>query len=187
MRSSLYLIASTTYQPLMLREHFRCVPEIIGYSNKTSYDFKIKPLREASSSKLSPAVINYRVDGERTSDGKINEVEAKTIVSLIMACLEEEVYEKATFGVISLLGKEQVDFIQNLLVEKIGNELIEKHEILCGDPSHFQGDEKDIIFLSMIDSNKNSDIPLKLKSEGKENENKKDIMLLQAVLETNYG
>lgn len=70
---------------------------------------------------------------------------------------------------------------------KIGNELIEKHEILCGDPSHFQGDEKDIIFLSMIDSNKNSDIPLKLKSEGKENENKKDIMLLQAVLETNYG
>lgn len=173
MRSSLYLIASTTYQPLMLREHFRCVPEIIGYSNKTSYDFKIKPLREASSSKLTPAVINYRVDGERESDGKVNEVEAKTIVSLIMACLEEDIYEKATFGVISLLGKEQVDFIQNLLVEKVGNGLIEKHEILCGDPSHFQGDEKDIIFLSMVDSNKNSEVPLKLKSEGKENENKK--------------
>lgn len=173
MRSSLYLIASTTYQPLMLREHFRCVPEIIGYSNKTSYDFKIKPLREASSSKLIPAVINYRVDGERESDGKVNEVEVKTIVSLIMACLEEDIYEKATFGVISLLGKEQVDFIQNLLVEKVGNGLIEKHEILCGDPSHFQGDEKDIIFLSMVDSNKNSEVPLKLKSEGKENENKK--------------
>ena len=173
MRSSLYLIASTTYQPLMLREHFRCVPEIIGYSNKTSYDFKIKPLREASSSKLTPAVINYRVDGKRGSDGKVNEVEAKTIVSLIMACLEEDIYEKATFGVISLLGKEQVDFIQNLLVEKIGNGLIEEHEILCGDPSHFQGDEKDIIFLSMVDSNKNSEVPLKLKSEGKENENKK--------------
>lgn len=173
MRSSLYLIASTTYQPLMLREHFRCVPEIIGYSNKTSYDYKIKPLREASSSKITPAVINYRVDGERASDGKINEVEAKTIVSLIMACLEEKIYEKSTFGVISLLGKEQVDFIQNLLVEKIGNSLMEKHEILCGDPSHFQGDEKDIIFLSMVDSNKNSAVPLKLKSEGKENDNKK--------------
>ena len=29
----------------MLREHFRCVSEIIGFSNMLSYDWKIKPLR----------------------------------------------------------------------------------------------------------------------------------------------
>ena len=34
LNSSLYSVAATTYQPLMLKEHFRCVPEIIGYSNK---------------------------------------------------------------------------------------------------------------------------------------------------------
>ena len=39
--SSLYDITGTTFQPLMLREHFRCVPDIIGYSNKLSYNFKI--------------------------------------------------------------------------------------------------------------------------------------------------
>lgn len=172
-RSSLYSIASTTYQPLMLREHFRCVPEIIGYSNKTSYDYKIKPLRETYSSKLKPAVISYRVDGEREEKSKINKIEAETIVSLISSCLEEKLYENSTFGIISLLGQEQVEYIQKLLVDKIGTAEIEKHNILCGDSSHFQGDERDVIFLSMVDSNKNSSTPLIKKTEGTDNLNKK--------------
>ncbi len=40
-KTSIYDIAATTFQPLMLREHFRCVPEIIGFSNMLSYDYKI--------------------------------------------------------------------------------------------------------------------------------------------------
>lgn len=172
-KSSLYSIASTTYQPLMLREHFRCVPEIISYSNKTSYDYKIKPLREANSSKLKPAVINYRVLGERGIDEKTNIVEAEAIVSLICACLEEEIYENSSFGIISLLGKEQVDVIQKLLVEKVGSYKIEKHNILCGDASHFQGDERDVIFLSMVDSNLNQDGPLRKTGDGVESSVKK--------------
>lgn len=172
-RSSLYSIAITTYQPLMLREHFRCVPEIIGYSNKTSYDNKIKPLRESNSSKLKPAVINYRVDGKRDGNKKINQVEAETIVSLIAACLEEKLYEEATFGVISLLGTEQIDLIQNMLVDRIGNAEIEKHNILCGDPSHFQGDERDVMFLTMVDSNDDPSTPLRKRTEGIDNLDKK--------------
>ena len=44
MKSSLYDIAKTTFQPLMLKEHFRCVPDIIGYSNRLSaeQDAKIR-------------------------------------------------------------------------------------------------------------------------------------------------
>lgn len=37
-KTSIYDIAATTFQPLMLHEHFRCVPEIIGFSNWLSYD-----------------------------------------------------------------------------------------------------------------------------------------------------
>ena len=40
-KTSIYDIAATTFQPLMLHEHFRCVPEIIEFSNWLSYDFKI--------------------------------------------------------------------------------------------------------------------------------------------------
>ena len=37
-KMSLYDIAELNYRPLMLREHFRCVPDIIGYCNMLSYE-----------------------------------------------------------------------------------------------------------------------------------------------------
>ena len=107
LNSSLYSVAATTYQPLMLKEHFRCVPEIIGYSNKNSYDLKIKPLRESGSSTLKPAVIDYKVSGIRDEKRKINMIEAQTVTALLKSCLELEEYEGSSFGVVSLLGDEQ--------------------------------------------------------------------------------
>ena len=172
LNSSLYSVAATTYRPLMLKEHFRCVPEIIGYSNKTSYDLKIKPLRESGSSNLKPAVINYKVPGMRDEKRKINELEAKTVVSLIKACMEMKEYADSSFGVISLLGDEQSDLIQKMIVEKIDVTDIEKHDILCGKSSHFQGDERDVIFLTMVDSNY-GEVPLRVMTDGTESARKK--------------
>ena len=172
LNSSLYSVASTTYQPLMLKEHFRCVPEIIAYSNKTSYNFKIKPLRESSSSILKPAVIDYKVPGIRDDKRKINMIEAKTVVALIKACLELKEYAASSFGVISLLGDEQVELIQKLIIEKIDIIDIEKHNILCGNPSHFQGDERDVMFLTMVDSN-SGEGPLRMMTDGTESARKK--------------
>lgn len=172
LNSSLYSVAATTYRPLMLKEHFRCVPEIIGYSNKTSYDLKIKPLRESGLSDLKPAVINYKVPGMRDEKRKINELEAKTVVSLIKACIEMKEYADSSFGVISLLGDEQSDLIQKMIVEKIDVTDIEKHDILCGNSSHFQGDERDVIFLTMVDSN-SGEVPLRVMTDGTESARKK--------------
>ena len=170
-KTSLYDIAATTFQPLMLKEHFRCVPEIIGFSNMLSYDFKIKPLRDSGSNKLSPAIINYRVDGKRV--GKENKVEAETIVSFIKSCITLEEYADKTFGVISLLGDEQVKLIQKLLQRTISLRDIQKRKILVGNASNFQGDERDIIFLSMVDSRNEDGVPLSLSSNGPDDSTKK--------------
>ena len=158
-KTSLYDIAATTFQPLMLREHFRCVPEIIGFSNSLSYDFKIKPLRDASSSQLLPAVVNYRVEGG-TRERKENPKEALAIVSLLMACMKQPEYDGKTFGIISLLGDEQAKIIQNLIFKYIDAKDIERRRILCGNASNFQGDERDVVFLSVVDSgNGNGPLP----------------------------
>ena len=156
-KMSIYDVAATTFQPLMLREHFRCVPDIIGFSNMLSYDFKIKPLREASSSNIMPAVVNYRVkDGERTGGLKTNPREAATIVALMKACMEQKEYAGKTFGVISLLGDNQVKEIQQRIDKEIDSKDIVARNILCGNSANFQGDERDVIFLSMVDSNEKS-------------------------------
>jgi hypothetical protein len=96
----------------MLKEHFRCVPEIIGYSNRLSYDYKIKPLRDGSSSVLKPPTISFRVDGVRKGASKINEIEANNIIALMLSCMEQPEYENMTFGAISLLGDEQAKILR---------------------------------------------------------------------------
>ncbi|CAM1377559.1 disulfide isomerase [Fusobacterium nucleatum subsp. nucleatum] len=171
-RASLYSIVSTTFQPISLREHFRSVPEIIGYSNKTSYDNQILPLRDSNSSILKPAIVEYKVDGKRDEKNKVNKVEAETIVTLIEACLDMKEYKNSSFGVISLLGDEQAELIQNLIVKRIPAIEIENHKILCGNPASFQGDERDVMFISLVDSseeNKN----LRLVGEGVEGATRK--------------
>ena len=157
-KTSIYDIAKTTFQPLMLREHFRCVPEIIGFSNMLSYDGKIRPLRDAGSSVLIPAIINYRVtDGCRI--GKTNPKEARTIIALMQACFDQPEYTGKSFGVISLLGDEQVKLIQQEIECKLKPKDIIERSILCGNSANFQGDERDVIFLSLVDS-KTGDGPI---------------------------
>lgn len=171
-RTSIYDIAKTTFQPLMLREHFRCVPEIIGFSNILSYDGKIKPLRDASDSKLLPAVVNYRVKyGERLYN-KTNPEEAKTIVGLIKSCIQQPEYKGKTFGVISLLGDEQAKYIQALIEKHIPSKEIFNRRIICGNASNFQGDERDVIFLSLVDSSKDTGT-LRKQSNGTDDATKK--------------
>lgn len=164
-KTSIYDIAATTFQPLMLREHFRCVPEIIGFSNMLSYDFKIKPLRDASNSVLLPAVVSYRAENGKRQGNKTNPVEAQNIIALMKSCMEQPEYAGKSFGIISLLGDEQVKVLQRLIEEEIDPKEIISRRILCGNSAHFQGDERDVIFLSVVDSSDGTG-PLHLQSYG---------------------
>lgn len=103
-KTSLYDIAATTFQPLMLREHFWCVPEIISFSNGLSYDYKIKPLRESSSSHILPAVVNYCVENGKRDHRKTNLIEAQTIVSLIKSCMAQPEYDHKRLGLFPCLA-----------------------------------------------------------------------------------
>jgi very-short-patch-repair endonuclease len=164
-KTSIYERAQISFgSAIRLKEHFRCVPEIIQFSNHLSYAGEIKPLRESASTLIKPALVAYRVAGNRI--GKTNPVEAETIVSLIMAAIEQPEYEGKTFGVISLLGQEQADEIDKLLRNKLNSVVYEERRILCGDPAQFQGDERDVIFLSMVDSKTDGDGPLSMRADG---------------------
>jgi len=108
-------------------------------------------------------VINYKVNGLRDGSRKINAEEARCIASLIAACIERDEYKDSTFGVISLLGTDQAKVIKDILLDKIDNIKYEHHKIACGEPPNFQGDERDVLFLSMVDSN-DAEHPLKMVS-----------------------
>ena len=152
-QTSIYDLARQSFgSTIRLVEHFRCVPEIIQFSNQLSYEGGIQPLRDPSLARLKPHVIAHRVKGVVSGD-KINEEEALEVAALVLAAAEQSEYAQRTFGVISLVGDEQAYLVDSLLRRNLSEENFKlKHNILCGNPAQFQGDERDVIFLSVVDS-----------------------------------
>ena len=97
------------------------------------------------------------------STSKINTIEAKTVASLIVAAIEQPDYTDKTFGVISLVGQEHADLIQRILQSRLEPTEFEKRRITCGNAAQFQGDERDVMFLSLVDAPQ--DVPLALREQ----------------------
>jgi very-short-patch-repair endonuclease len=53
-------------------------------------------------------------------------------------------------GVICLQGHAQAELIQQMLFEAVGPAPFENRRLICGDPYSFQGDERHVVFLSMV-------------------------------------
>jgi len=153
--SSLYDLCKTVFPggSVLLNEHFRCVEPIIRFSFQF-YSEKIMPVRlPKASERLDPPLIDvYVPHGDRDTRRKINEAEAVAIVDEIEALAEDPVYKDRSVGVVSLIGDKQAHLIQNLLIDRIGEDRFIHHDIACGDSATFQGKERDIMFLSMVAS-----------------------------------
>ena len=166
-RTSIYDLARQSFGgTIRLVEHFRCVPDIIQFSNQLCYGGEIRPLREASSSQIKPALVSHRVkDGQ--SHNKVNQNEALEIASIIIALCRLEPYENCTIGVISMVGTDQALYIDSILRQRMPASDYKKRRILCGNAAQFQGDERDIIFLSMVDSPKDKPLFLRTRDDAK--------------------
>jgi len=138
---------------IVLREHFRCMPEIITFSNDLCYqDTPLIPLRQYPPDRLKPLIARHVPKGYREGKGSkaINRPEAKAVVDVIEECCNDDKYENKTFGVITLQGNAQAGIIEGLLLDRLGAEEMERRKLICGNPYSFQGDERDVIFLSMV-------------------------------------
>jgi very-short-patch-repair endonuclease len=150
--ASLYDLASVIFggDNLMLREHFRCAAPIIEFSKRQFYRNELRPLRlSKSSERLDPVLVDVLVtDGYRK--GKTNPPEADFIVSELRRMGDDPAFSGRAFGVTTLLGTEQAALIYKRIEAELGIPFIEKYNLRVGDPSAFQGDERDVMFLSMV-------------------------------------
>ncbi len=154
-QQSFFDLAEIRYQGrIRLREHFRCMPEIIQFSNNLCYTSEpLIPLRQYGGSRLSPVVSARHVqDGYLKGSGQSvsNPPEARAIVDEILRMHAAEAYEGKTFGIISLLGPVQAREIEALLLNELGPEAMDRRQLVCGDAYAFQGDERDVMLLSLV-------------------------------------
>jgi len=136
---------------LILKEHFRCAPPIIQFSTQF-YNNRLIPIRvPKASERFDPPLVDVFIE-QATRKGKTNLQEADFIVEEILNIVSDPANDKRDIGVVSLIGPEQAKLIESLLLkhEKIGPEVIRERNIICGDARTLQGQERSIIFLSMV-------------------------------------
>lgn len=149
--TSLYELGGMVFpgKAIMLREHFRCVEPIIRFSSRF-YPTPLIPLRiPKASERLDPPLVDIYVPHGRKS-GDINKAEVDVIVDEVAKLTRDPAFEKRSIGVISLIGSAQAKLIYDRLVSELGAEVVEKHRIMCGSSATFQGQERDVMFLSMV-------------------------------------
>ena len=138
---------------IMLREHFRCMPEIIGFSNELCYRGQLLPLRQYGAERIPPLRTTY-VKGAMVSGRRdvVNEAEADAIIAQIEKCCADPAYDDKSMGVITMLGHAQDKLITQRLVDALGVKAVEERQLRAGNAEAFQGDERDVIFISMVSS-----------------------------------
>jgi len=138
---------------IILREHFRCMPEIIRFSNDLCYsDTPLIPLRQYGPNRLPPLEHIFVSGGYRegSNNRAINRPEAEAVVKKIVELCGDRRYDGKTMGVVVLQGEAQAALIENQLLERLGADEMERRRLICGNPYSFQGDERDVMFLSLV-------------------------------------
>ncbi|MFN4198144.1 MAG: AAA domain-containing protein, partial [Flavobacterium sp.] len=135
---------------LTLREHFRCVPEIIEFSKFHFYDNSLRPLKQINSNRLNPKETVFVSDA--FTEDKIVYKEIDEIKKFLQRILKEDQYANKSIGVVSLgLTKhtEKLKDIKEDLANEFGKEKIDKHKLIIEDSPKFQGDERDVMIVSL--------------------------------------
>jgi len=147
-----YLISSDN---ITLVEHYRCVPEIIRFNNREFYDGALIPLRQPPPNALDPLRLVYLPNAvsEGENQNIFNRIEAEAIVNQLIQLLDDPAYAEKTFGIVVLQGSKQIRLIEQLLTKRLDASKLEGRRIRVGASSDFQGDERDVIFLSMVVDN----------------------------------
>ena len=141
--------------PVLLDEHFRSLPPIIGYSNKEFYGNRIRVMRRNDNSKkvLETVVVpDGKVDFDATRN--LPEIEAlvQRLHSIVVDDERKNPEHPVSIGIISPF-RAQVEQLKISVAKVLSEHMIEKHQIEIGTAHTFQGDERDIILISWAYAN----------------------------------
>lgn len=142
-------------QIAMLNEHFRSLPGIIEFSNREFYADSLSLMRSGIGRQQANE-ITVKFTGGNRNDARQNIAELEAVVNSVLEIIQQQERLPAnaatSIGILSPF-REQIDAIWKELARQTTYKALEKHELLAGTAHTFQGEERDVMFLSLaVDS-----------------------------------
>lgn len=138
-----------------LNEHFRSCPRIIAFSNKRFYQNQLQVMRERPWEDQRSALTSRICYGTRDEAG-VNQAEIDgLLVELRMLLDQANAKSAATIPTVGILSpfRNQVEAIREAVnahfENREMNRLLTDHAMLIGTAHSFQGEERDVMFLSL--------------------------------------
>jgi len=128
---------------VMLKEHFRCHPDIIGFSNYLFYDLDLR-VKTKDTGQKAVQWISHRGD---CSPKWYNSKEIELTMKLIERLKNQFSYQPHQIGVVTPF-REHANHLMNMVRNRYDDSFATK---LIIDTAHgFQGDEKDVMIFSLV-------------------------------------
>ncbi len=132
-------------QAIFLNEHYRSAPSIAFYRGA------LRIMTATPQARRQRKVIVHRCEGKRTKAGH-DQAEADAILHRVDQLTREEAHQEATtcqsIGILSPF-REQVDYLQKQIQKTYHLDIIDRHRLLIGTAHSFQGEERDVMFISL--------------------------------------
>ena len=137
-----------------LSEHFRSRPELIAFSNATFYRKRLRLMRELPGDAAgTPAALVRQVAGVRNGAG-VNHAELEAVATFLAGWWKDGQArgERRTIGFLSPF-RAQVDAFEGAMLRLLGRDLLARlvrdHGLIAATAHGFQGDERDVMLLSL--------------------------------------
>ena len=137
---------------VFLNEHFRSLPKIIQFSNQQFYTNALHIMKQNPVNEQDESVELIFAEGNRKKGGN-NENEALIILEKVKKIIEDEnLLSNEICHSIGILSpfREQVDYLTKLFSKELTLEEMNKHNLMIGTAHSFQGNERDVMFLSFV-------------------------------------
>lgn len=149
-KSILDLVAeqiASQQQVAFLDEHFRSAPELISFSNSQFYQQRLRIMQHRPCTSSGHLHL-HSVMGERSEQG-VNQAEISALCNLIRQQIDscEQAGMTKSLGVLSPF-RAQADALADALFKQFSATELEKYRLRADTPFGFQGEERDIMYLS---------------------------------------
>ena len=133
-----------------LDEHFRSMADLIRFSNHKFYDNQLKLIRSNPIADQQNSLKFIRLQGKRAANGA-NLIEANEIIKRVLAIIAQ--HQQSEEAIIPSIGisspfADQVKCLKKIVTKEVPFDQLKRHDVLIGTPFHFQGEERDIMFIS---------------------------------------